>query len=56
MTKKQYKDLLIATIKMGEYEEKEYIVSSWRLITVPFQKDFAFTYHLLDHRKAYVYP
>lgn len=55
MIEKQYKNLLIATIKMGEYEEKEHIVSSWRLITVSFQKDFAFTHHLLDHRKAYVY-
>lgn len=54
MTEKQYKDLLIATVKMGEHGEKEHIISLLRLITVSFQKEFAFTYHLPDHRKEYV--
>ncbi len=54
MTEKQYKDLLISTIRMGENEEKEKIIELLRLVTISFQQDFAFTYHLPDHRKEYI--
>jgi trehalose-6-phosphate synthase len=54
MTEKQYKDLLIATIKISEHEEKDQIISLLKLVTVSFQKEFAFTYHLPDHRKEYI--
>lgn len=54
MTEKQYKDLLIATIKMSNYEQKGQIISLLKLAKVSFQKEFAFTYHLPDHRKEYI--
>lgn len=54
MTEKQYKELLIATIKIGNHEEKEDIIELLKLISIAFQKEFAFTYHLPDHRKEYI--
>lgn len=54
MTEKQYKDLLIATIKMSEHEEKECVINLLKLVSISFQKEFAFTYHLPDHRKEFV--
>lgn len=54
MTEKQYKDLMIATIKMSQHEEKNQIISLLKIVTVSFQKDFAFTYHLPDHREEYI--
>ena len=44
MAEKQYKELLIATIKMSEHEEKKHIISLLKLVAVSFQKEFAFTY------------
>ena len=45
---------MIATIKMSQHEEKNQIISLLKIVTVSFQKDFAFTYHLPDHREEYI--
>lgn len=54
MTEQQYKDLLIATAKMSGYEHKDEVVEALKVASVSFQKEWAFTYHLPDHRQEYV--
>ena len=51
MTEQQYKDLLIATAKMSDYEHKDEVVEALKVASVSFQKEWAFTYHLPDHRQ-----
>ena len=46
MTEQQYKDLLIATAKMSDYEHKDEVVEALKVASVSFQKEWAFTYHL----------
>ena len=48
MTEQQYKDLLIATAKMSDYEHKDEVVEALKVASVSFQKEWAFTYHLPD--------
>lgn len=54
MNEKQFKDLMIATVKVSEHEEKDRIINLLKLVTVSYQKEFAFTYHLPDHRQEYI--
>ena len=54
MTEQQYKDLLIATAKMSDYEHKDEVVEALKVASVSFQKEWAFTYHLPDHRQEYI--
>ena len=51
MTEQQYKDLLIATAKMSDYEHKDEVVEALKVASVSFQKEWAFTYHLPDHNR-----
>lgn len=54
MNEKQFKDLMIATVKVSEHEEKDTIINMLKLVTISYQKEFAFTYHLPDHRQEYI--
>lgn len=54
MNEKQFKDLMIATVKVSEHEEKDKIINLLKLVTISYQKEFAFTYHLPDHRQEYI--
>lgn len=54
MNEKQFKDLMIATVKVSEHEEKDRIINLLKLVTISYQKEFAFTYHLPDHRQEYI--
>ena len=54
MTEQQYKDLLISTAKMGDYEHKDEVVDALKVASVSFQKEWAFTYNLSDYRKKYI--
>lgn len=54
MTEQQYKDLLIATAKMSDYEDKDKVVEALKVASVSFQKEWDFTYHLPDHRQEYI--
>lgn len=37
MTEQQYKDLLIATAKMSDYEDKDKVVEALKVASVSFQ-------------------
>ncbi len=54
MTEQQYKELLIKTAKMSDYEHKEKVVEALRVASISFQKEFAFTHHLPDHRQEHI--
>ena len=54
MTEQRYKDLLIATAKMSDYEDKDKVVEALKVASVSFQKEWDFTYHLPDHRQEYI--
>lgn len=54
MNEKQFKDVMIATVKVSEHEEKDRIINLLKLVTISYQKEFAFTYHLPDHRQEYI--
>ncbi len=54
MNEKQFKNLMIATVKVSEHEEKDRIINLLKLVTISYQKEFAFTYHLPDHRQEYI--
>lgn len=41
MTEQQYKDLLIATAKMSDYEHKDEVVEALKVASVSFQKEWA---------------
>lgn len=45
MNEKQFKNLMIATVKVSEHEEKDRIINLLKLVTISYQKEFAFTYH-----------
>ena len=49
MTEQQYKDLLIATAKMSDYEHKDEVVEALKVASVSFQKEWAFTKILNPH-------
>ena len=40
MTEQQYKDLLIATAKMSDYEHKDEVVEALKVASVSFQKEW----------------
>ena len=48
MTEQQYKDLLIATAKMSDYEHKDEVVEALKVASVSFQKEWAFTNSFLS--------
>lgn len=54
MTELQYKDLLIETAKMSDYEHKDRVIEALKVASVSFQKEWEFTYHLPNHRKEYI--
>lgn len=54
MTEQQYKDLLIATAKISDYEYKDKVTDALKIASVSFQKEWAFTGHLPDHRQEYI--
>ena len=54
MTEQQYKDLLIATAKMSDYEYKGKVVDALKIASISFQKEWAFTRHLPNHRQEYI--
>ncbi len=54
MTEQQYKDLLIATAKISDYEYKDTVTDALKIASVSFQKEWAFTGHLPDHRQEYI--
>ena len=51
MTENEYKKLMIETIRVGDYKEKESLLELLRLVTIRFEKTGTFTGHLWDHRK-----
>lgn len=54
MTEQQYKNLLIATAEMSDYEYKDKVIEALKVASVSFQKEWAFTRHLPDHRQEYI--
>lgn len=54
MTEQQYKELLIETAKISDYEHKEDVVGALKVALVSFQKEWAYTRHLPDHRQEYI--
>ena len=54
MTENEYKKLMIETIRVGDYKEKESLLELLRLVTIRFEKTGTFTGHLWDHRKEYI--
>lgn len=54
MTEQQYKELLIETAKTSDYEHKEDVVGALKVALVSFQKEWAYTRHLPDHRQEYI--
>ena len=54
MTELQYKDLLITTARMSDYEHKDRVIEALKVASVSFQKEWEFTYHLPNHRKEYI--
>ena len=55
MTEQQYKELLIETAKISDYEHKEDVVGALKVALVSFQKEWAYTRHLPDHRQGIHY-
>lgn len=54
MTEQQYKDLLIETAKMSDYDHKDEVIDALKVASVSFQKEWAFTRHLPDHRQEHI--
>lgn len=54
MTEQQYKNLLIVTAEMSDYEYKDKVIEALKVASVSFQKEWAFTRHLPDHRQEYI--
>jgi len=54
MTENEYKKLMIETIRVGDYKEKESLLELLRLVTIRFEKTGTFTGHLWNHRKEYI--
>lgn len=54
MTEQQYKKLLIDMVNMSDYAKKDEVANALKISTVSFQKEWAFTRHLPDHRQEYI--
>ena len=54
MTEKQYKKLLIDTIRVEDNEDKNKIIELLKISTLSFQEEYEFTYHLPNHRKEHI--
>lgn len=55
MQEKDFKKLLIDTVKIGEHPDKEKIINLLRLVTIHYEQTGEFTYHLWNHYKEYIY-
>lgn len=56
MTEQEYKKLLIDMVSIGEYEQREELVSLLKMCNVTFEKTAAFAYSgVWDQRKEYIY-
>ena len=55
MQEKDFKKLLIDTVKIGDHPNKEKIINLLRLVTVHYEQTGEFTYHLWNHYKEYIY-
>ncbi|MDL2249639.1 phospholipase D-like domain-containing protein [Lachnospiraceae bacterium OttesenSCG-928-J05] len=55
MQERDFKKLLIETVKIGDHQDKDRIIELLRLITVHFEKTGTFTRHLWNHCEEYIY-
>lgn len=56
MTEREYKKLLIDMVSIGDYKDKEEVISLLKLCNVAFEKTAAFAYSgIWDQRKEYIY-
>ena len=55
MQEKDFKKLLIDTVKIGDHPDKEKIINLLRLVTIHYEQTGEFTYHLWNHYKEYIY-
>lgn len=55
MTENEYKKLLIETVRVGDYEDKEPLIELLKITTLRFEKTNAFTRNLWNHCKEYIH-
>lgn len=55
MQEKDFKKLLIDTVKISDHPDKEKIINLLRLVTIHYEQTGEFTYHLWNHYKEYIY-
>lgn len=55
MQEKDFKKLLIDTVRIGDHPDKDKIVELLRLVTVRFEKTGTYTRHLWDHYEEYIF-
>ena len=55
MQEKDFKKLLIDTVKITDHPDKEKIINLLRLVTIHYEQTGEFTYHLWNHYKEYIY-
>lgn len=55
MTEEQYRKVVIDTIRVGDYAEKDALIELLKISTFRFNKTDDFTYHLWNHGKEYIY-
>ena len=51
MTEEQYRKLVIDTIRVGDYAEKDALIELLKISAFRFNKTDDFTYHLWNHGK-----
>ncbi len=49
MQEKDFKKLLIDTVKISDHPDKEKIINLLRLVTIHYEQTGEFTYHLWNH-------
>jgi len=55
MQEKDFKKLLIDTVKIGDNPDKDKIIDLLKLVTVRYEQTGEFTRHLWNHYKEYIY-
>lgn len=55
MTENEYKKLLIETVRVGDYEDKESLIELLKISTLRFEKTNVFTRNLWNHCKEYIH-
>lgn len=55
MQERDFKKLLLETIKFNDYEDKEHLIELLKLVNLRFETSGEFTRHLWNHYKEYLY-